>query len=72
MSEHIESMVLHALKNILKNSRILSLLADEVTAIDMTCWISVHVHVMRGWKRVAHLLHISYISEPGIADHLTE
>jgi hypothetical protein len=71
MSEHIEGVVLHALKTLLKGSSILSLF-DEVTAIDMTCWISVHVHIMEGWERVPHLLHISYVSEPGIADHLTE
>jgi hypothetical protein len=72
MSEHIESMVLHALKTLLKGSRILSLSVDEVTAIDMTCWISVHVHIMEGWERVPHLLHISYVSEPDTADHLIE
>jgi hypothetical protein len=48
MSEYIEGVVLHALKTLLKGSRILSLSADEVIAIDMTCWISVHVHIMEG------------------------
>jgi hypothetical protein len=71
MSEHIEGVVLHALKKLLKGSTILSLSADKVTAIDMT-WISVHVHIMEGWERVPHLLHISYVSEPDTADHLIE
>jgi hypothetical protein len=72
MSEHIEFVVLNALRNLVRDCRILSLLADEVTAIDMTCWVSVHVHIIEGWKRVPHLFHISYISEPGTADHLID
>ena len=44
----------------------------QVTAIDMMCWVSVHVHIMEGWERLPHLLHISYISELGIDNHLTE
>jgi hypothetical protein len=56
MSEHIECVVLHALKKLQKGCRILSLSANENTAIDMTCWISVLVHIMEGWKRVPHLL----------------
>jgi hypothetical protein len=71
MSEHIEGVVLHALKKLLKGSTILSLSADKVTAIDMT-WISVHVHIMEGWERVPHLMYILYVLEPGSTDHLTE
>jgi hypothetical protein len=38
----------------------------------MTCWMSVHVHIMERWEIVLHLLHISYVSELGIADHLSK
>jgi hypothetical protein len=36
MSEHIEFVVLDALKKLVKDCRIFSLLVDEVIAIDMT------------------------------------
>jgi hypothetical protein len=55
MSEHIEVVVLDALRELIRGCTIFSLSADEVIAIDMTCWMSVHVHVMEGWKRVPHL-----------------
>jgi len=42
-----------------------------VTAVDNTCWIGVHVYAMDNWKRVLHLLHLSYMSEGGTTDHLT-
>jgi hypothetical protein len=60
------------LRKLIRDCTIFSLSADEVTAIDMTCWVSVHVHVMEGWERVPHLLHILYVSEPGTTNHLTE
>jgi hypothetical protein len=63
MSEHIEVVVLDALQKFVRGNRIFSLSADEVTAIDMACWMSVHVHIMEGWERMPHLLHISYVSE---------
>jgi hypothetical protein len=72
MSEHIEVVVLDALRKLIRNYTIFSLSVDEVITIDMTYWVSVHVHIMEGWERVPHLLHISYVSEPGTADHLTE
>jgi hypothetical protein len=72
MSEHIEGVVLHALKTLLKGSSIFPLSTDEVIAIDMTYWVSVHTHIMEGWERVPHLLHILYVSEPGTVDHLIE
>jgi hypothetical protein len=72
MSEHIEVVVLDALRKLIRGCTIFSLFADEVTTIDMTYWVSMHVHVMEGWERVPHFLHISYVLEPGTADHLTE
>jgi hypothetical protein len=72
MSEHIEVVVLDALRKLIRGCTIFSLSADEVTAIDMTYWVSVHVHVMEGWERVPRLLHISYVSEPYTANHLTK
>ena len=57
---------------LLKGSRILSLSVDEITAIYMTCWISIHVCIMERWERLPPLLHISYVLELGTTDHLNE
>ena len=50
----------------------ISFSADEVTAIDNTSWVCVHVYAMDSWERVAHLLHLSCVSDGGTADNLTE
>ena len=63
-------MVLKALRNLVRGCRILSLLADEVTAIDMTCWVSIYVHIIERWKIVPQLFYISYVS--GTTDHLID
>jgi hypothetical protein len=72
MSEHIEFVVLDALRKLVRGCMIFFLSADEVTAIDMTCWVSMHVYIMEVWERVPHFLHISYVLELGTLDHLTE
>ena len=70
MSEHIHGIVLSALKAIIQSACILSISVDEVTAVDNTSWLGVHVYVMDDWERVPHLLHLSSVSD-GCADQLT-
>ena len=74
MSEHLHGSVLSALMSVVRSARIISISADEVTAIDNTSWLGVHVYAMDSWERVPHLLHLSCISESsdgGCVDNLT-
>ena len=59
------------MKSIVKSARIISISAEEVTAIDHTGWIGVHVYTMENWERIPHLLHLSQVTEGGRVDHLT-
>jgi hypothetical protein len=71
MGEHLHGCVLAALKAVVQSARIISISADEVTAIDNTSWVGVHVYAMQSWERVPYLLHLSCVSESGTSDHLT-
>jgi hypothetical protein len=71
MAEHLHGCVLAALKGVVQSARIISISIDEVTAIDNTSWVGVHVYAMRSWERMPHLLHLSCVSESGTSDHLT-
>jgi len=71
IAEYLHSRVLVALKLIVQNARFVSISADEVTTVDNTFWIGVHVYVVDGWERIPHLLHLSCVSNCGIVYHLT-
>jgi len=68
----LHASVLAALKFIVQSASILSISADEVTAVDNTSWVGVHVYAMDSWERKPHLLHLSCISESGTTDQLSE
>ena len=74
MSKHLHASVLAALKEVIQSARIISISADEVTAIDNTLWLGVHMYAMNSWERVPHLLHLSCVSDgdSGTADSLTD
>ena len=74
MSEHLHASVLATLKEVIQSARIISISADEVTAIDNTLWLGVHVYAMKSWERVPHLLHLSCVSDGdgGTVDNLTD
>ena len=55
----------------MQSARIISISGDEVTAVDNTSWIGIHVYAMERWKKVSHLLHLSHVSNASIASHLT-
>jgi hypothetical protein len=57
MGEHVHGCVLAALKAVLQSAKIISISADEVTAVDNTCWVGVHIYVVQSWERMPHLLH---------------
>jgi hypothetical protein len=71
MAEQLHGCILAVLKGVVQSARIISITVDEVTAIDNTSWVGVHVYAMRSWERMPHLLHLSCVSKSGTSDHLT-
>ena len=71
MSEHLHASILSALMSVVRSLCIISISAYEVTAVDNTLWLSIHVYAMDSWERVPYLLHLSYLSDGGSADNLT-
>jgi len=71
MAKHLHSCVLVALKLVVRNARFVSISVDEVTAVNNTLWIGIHVYVVDEWKRVPHLLHLFYVSNCGTVNHFT-
>ena len=65
MSEHLHISVLLRLRSVVQSARIVSISCDEVTTVNNTSWIGIHVYTMEGWKRVSH------VSTAGIASNLT-
>lgn len=70
----LHKSVLKALKFIVQSTSIISISVDEVTSINNTTWVGVHVYIVQvqSWKRVRYLLHLSIVSENGGADALIE
>ena len=71
MSEYLHASVMSALKVIVQSARFVSISADEVTTVDNTSWIGVHVYAVNSWERVPYLLHLS-LSDCGTVDHVTD
>jgi hypothetical protein len=71
MGEHVHGYVLAALKVVVQSARIISISVDEVTTVDNTCWVEVHVYAVQSWERMPHLFHLSCVYESGTFDYLT-
>ena len=71
MSGHLHLVILKQLREVVQYAKIISISIDEVTAIDHTSCLGVHVYVMENWKRIPYLLHLSHITEPRKSDYLT-
>jgi len=71
--EHLHNCMLSALKIVVQNARFVSISVDEVTAVDNTFWIGMHVYIFStdSWEQIPYLLHLSCISDCGTTDHLT-
>lgn len=71
MTDQLHQSVMNAMKVVVKFAKIISISADEVTAIDHMSWIGVHVYAIENWERIPYLLHLSHVTEGGKSDHLT-
>jgi hypothetical protein len=59
------------LRVVIQFARIISNGANEVTTVDNTCWVGVHMYAVQSWKRMLYLLHLSCVSKSSTSDHLT-
>jgi hypothetical protein len=61
MAHYMHLSILVAITKALQAARVISITANEVTGIDNTQWLSVHVYVVQNFVRVPLLLHLSHI-----------
>jgi len=71
MSEHLHASILNDWKAAMQSAKVISIFANEITAMDNTCWIGVYVYTMDNWETTPDLLHLSCVADGGIADNLT-
>jgi hypothetical protein len=53
MAEAIHNVVLQTTKIVMQKSPFISMSCDEVTTINNQSWLSVHVYVIKEWKKVS-------------------
>ena len=63
MADHLAMTLAEHTKEVISKSRFFSLTADEVTTIDSQSWLSIHIYVCVGFKRVPILLSLSKLQE---------
>jgi hypothetical protein len=57
---------------VLSDANFLSISADEVTSVDNTSWLSLHVYACQSWKRVPILLSLQRMVDGGGTDAVRE
>jgi hypothetical protein len=56
----------------MQKARFIFISCGEVTTIDNQSWISTHVYVVEGWKRLLFLLTLQQVLEGSNVDNLTK
>jgi hypothetical protein len=52
----MNDLLLQSTHNVVNVVNFLFVSADEVTTIDITSWISLHIYVVQSWKRIPLLV----------------
>ena len=47
MSGHLHGCILDALKAVIQSAKYISITTNEVTAVDNTAWVGIHVYAMK-------------------------
>jgi hypothetical protein len=68
----MEKVVNEETRSDLKKANYISALADEVTTINGSAWLSMHVYVCQNFMRVPILLSLQHITRGANADNLTD
>jgi len=63
MADHLAIALADHTKKVISKARFFSLSADEVSTIDSQSWLSIHLYVCIGWKRVPILLSLSRLED---------
>jgi hypothetical protein len=63
MAHYMYLSILAALARAVQAARVISVIADEVTGVDSTQWLSVHAYVVQNFVRVPLLLHLSHVTD---------
>ena len=70
MSKHLHLAILRRLKEVVQSTRIISISANEIIAIDHTSLFVIHVYIMENWKQIPYLLHLSHVTKFGKSNYL--
>ena len=72
MAKSMANVVSEKTMQVLSDANFLSISADEVTSVDNTSWLSLHVYACQSWKRVPILLSLQRMVDGGGADVVRE
>jgi hypothetical protein len=59
MVEHMDNVVLDAIRQAMVEVKFLSISCDEITSIDNQTWASVHVYILKDWCMIPILHYLS-------------
>jgi hypothetical protein len=63
--------VVHNATKVVQKLKCISKNYDKVTTIDNQSWLSIHVYVIKEWRRFPNLLNLYRIVDETIVDNLT-
>lgn len=66
----MHGVLLEATKTLFVATSFITISADEVTTIDNTKWLSIHLYVMQNWKRIPILLCMVIVSTSATFDNI--
>jgi hypothetical protein len=72
MAESMAKVVSKKTMHVISDANFLSISADEVTSVDNTSWLSLHIYACQSWKRVLMLLSLHRMVDGGRADVVRE
>ena len=71
ISGHLHLVVLRPFREVVQSARIISTSPNEITSIDHTSWLEVHVYIMENCEKIPYLLCLLHITKSGKLEHLT-
>jgi hypothetical protein len=61
MIESMSEFLLKSTQNVVVAVNFIFVNANEIIAIDNTSWISLHLYVVQGWKRIPLLVYLEKV-----------
>ncbi len=66
----MNKLLLESIQNVVVVANFIFVNADEITAIDNTSQISLHLYVVQGWKQIPLLVCVEKVGGQGIAENI--